>query len=145
MNSNEQKRLDQALDSKGSQAIREIVKGLPEEELSMLWRSQLNDKIQAMATPKKSRFGGLVWKTGLGLGLAGVMAFAMIMKMPSSHASMTASPQNIEATLLNSHAEGEVAAEVAGPGSVSTASMTTQTSTSAQTLVDWSMTDTEAL
>ena len=145
MNSNETNKIDQALDSAGSQTVRRIVRELADEELNMVWRSQLNEKIQ-LATLARSRraLTGFLWKGGLGLGLAGIMMFTVFLRMPTSSAPTGNSNQSLEAVLLSSHSEAAVAIEVSGPGTLTIDSASTKQADPASSN-DWSITDTEAL
>jgi hypothetical protein len=65
------------LSSSSQMAIQEIVRGLPEDSLSMAWRSQLNERLRAeavVARPKR-RF---TWFALPAVGLSAAAAFAFI-------------------------------------------------------------------
>jgi hypothetical protein len=115
--------IDEKLAGAAQQQIREAVRVLPEETLSMAWRSGLNEQIAAMAANKKRRVAfDWVWKPALGAALACSFAFVVMWKThptqaPASMVSNSSSA-SIETALLDAHQESSVAADVAGPGLV---------------------------
>ena len=76
--------LDRLLESDAGTQMRDFVRSMPDETVSMAWRSELNQKISAhvRSQEKKRRFAWIV-SPALGLGLAGALAFVFIFKSSS--------------------------------------------------------------
>lgn len=111
--------MDEKLEGASQQAIRSVVKGLPEDTLSMAWRSSLNEKILAEAAVKPKR-RSVSWflRPALGLGLACTLAVVVLFRghgvSPSS--SLPADTEGLEAALVNVHQQATLASDVAGVG-----------------------------
>jgi hypothetical protein len=76
--------LDRMLESEAGNQVRNFVRSMPEEPVSMAWRSELNQKLSAhiRTQERKRRFAWIV-SPALGLGLAGALAFVFVFKGPS--------------------------------------------------------------
>ena len=88
----------------GQDAIREIVSKLPDDEPSLAWRSQLNERLRALPAKARKRWWELAWKPTVGLGLATAFAFALLMK-PTQPAP-TVSPESgsiVADAILDAH------------------------------------------
>jgi|SRR5579862_2596544 len=110
----EGRELDRRLESSGQARIREAVRALPEETLSLSWRSDLNSKLRATAARKrKLDLFGWIWKPTAGLALACALAIAIFV-----HPNLPgAVPDNsIEKALVSHYVDSAAAREAAGDG-----------------------------
>lgn len=108
------KAIDDALS--GQQALRSLVKGLPEDSLSMAWRSALNERLVQEAAVRKRRARiGLFLRPALGLGLACTLA-VLVMFHPSKPSVAAPSGDALEAALVTTHRQSTYAWDVAGVG-----------------------------
>lgn len=92
-------------------ALKRIVSDLPEEGLSLTWRSELNEKLRALPVTAPRRFA--FWKPVAGLALAS--ALAVVAFVPRSGVNPT-SPSDIEDQLVRTHISSAADREVAGTG-----------------------------
>ncbi len=76
--------LDRMLESDGGLQIRQAVQSMPEDHVSMAWRSQLNERLSTVVAVKqrKRRFAWIL-SPALGLGLAGALAVVVMTKTPT--------------------------------------------------------------
>ena len=73
----EVEKLDSAL--AGSEFVSQTVRELPEDSVSLAWRSQLNERLFAEAGAKHHvARRSWVWRPALGLGLAGALARVVV-------------------------------------------------------------------
>lgn len=105
-------RLDEKLAE--SEPIAGLVRSLPEESVSMAWRSALNERVLAeSARRQKSQRIAWVWRPAAGLAVASGLAMALLFKSaPVESPPLARVP--IEASLLDLHREAVVASEVSG-------------------------------
>lgn len=92
-----------------------VLKSLPEEQLSMTWRSELNNKILAenQRISKRRRFARFVVRPLLGLSLAGAATVGFFMLRPAATpVSKEMSKPSLEASLMRAHQENEVASDL---------------------------------
>jgi hypothetical protein len=107
--------LDQELNSASQMQVRQVVKALPEEALSLSWRSQLNERLRAEeARKRKQNLAAWVWKPGAAVALAGALAVAFMTRLPDM-GPVTNSP-GVEKALVNTYLEGRASWAVAGDG-----------------------------
>lgn len=99
--------LDELLQSK--EGVKGLIGELPEDTVSLAWRSALNEKLMTEAKPARQR--GWLWKPVAGLALAG--ALALVTFIPRTPPATTA---NFESKLVNAHLSLSNAREVAGTG-----------------------------
>lgn len=83
-----------------SETVSDVIKSLPDDTVSLSWRSELNQKLMATQKPRKSWLG--YWRPALGLSLAGALAVAYFMPVGEKK-SVTPSPAGVEAELLSAH------------------------------------------
>lgn len=108
-----EKELDVKLSSPVQQAIRHAVGSLPDESPSLAWRSALNARLlQAAARRRKMRVFGWMWKPAMGLAVAGALAVAFVMRMPTS--ADPSSKPDLEKALIGSYVDNAASYEVAG-------------------------------
>ncbi len=99
--------LDQQLNADGQQAVRQVVRELPEESMSMAWRSDLNERLLQMTPAKRKRWHLLDWRPALGVGLA-VVAFGFLI-LPNR--SAPSANGTLEESLASVHAGAQIEAE----------------------------------
>lgn len=109
--------IDARLNGAGQEAMRNLVRELPEDSLSMAWRSSLNERILAeeKAKARKSRWTWAL-RPAFGLACAGALAFVFVFHAPMSRSRATAAKPSIESELLTAHAQSSVFADVAEAG-----------------------------
>ena len=109
------KDLDQELSSPAQMQVREIVQALPEETVSLSWRSDLNARLHAeVARRRKLNLFGWIWKPAAGLALAGALALAFMIRPPAPGSPETRS--DVEKALVNSYVDNTASWEVTGDG-----------------------------
>ena len=88
--------------------VREIIQEMPEDVLSLTWRSQLNEKI-LVESARIQRRRKLSWwsRPAASLVLAGGLALVFLVRAPMMNARVADAP-SIESTLLNVHRESQV-------------------------------------
>jgi len=137
--------LEGKLATPDQQAMREVVRALPDETVSLAWRSALNEEILRMAPPirRRDRFAWLM-RPALGLACAGALAVAMLMHNPI--ASRTVQPANsgLEAALLDAHDQATGFADVTG-GGLSVTEVSYGASHKPARTLEWSESDVESL
>lgn len=107
--------VDHGLSLEAGLRIREAVRALPDETLSLTWRSDLNERLAAAAgRRKKARLAALIWKPAAGLALAGALSVAFMVKTAGAPGS--SSPAGLEDALVRNHLENISAFDVAGVG-----------------------------
>jgi hypothetical protein len=105
--------LDQELNSPAQIQVREVVRALPEETLSLTWRSDLNLRLRGEAARKRKRMVfGWVWKPTAGLALAGALAVGIFLHP----ATAPTNGGELEKALVNHYVEASTAREAAVDG-----------------------------
>jgi hypothetical protein len=113
-----EKELDLRLESETQLQIRQAVRAMPEDTVSMSWRSELNEKLVAgiQAKQKKRRFAWIL-SPALGLGLAGALAVVMMTKTTSTVVDQPMSHQSaLEESLVATHQDALRYTDVTGVG-----------------------------
>lgn len=88
-----------------TESMRSLVHGLPEDSVSLRWRSELNEQILAMAAqPKRNRLA-LLWRASAGVAVAGALAFAFIANRPvgTPGVYVPSSTPDVTAAILDAH------------------------------------------
>lgn len=139
--SDEHAELDALLQSEVQQTIKRTIKSLPEESLSMSWRSDLNERLrQVRPTPWWKAKVAVAWKPALGLAFVSCLAFMLTLKTTSTPIHRT---DNLEASLVRVYDDTANSDEVAGSGlAIHEVSDTTNTGQSSS---DWSESDLSSL
>jgi hypothetical protein len=107
--------LERKLSSASQIQTRDVVRTLPDEALSLSWRSELNERLRAEAGRKRKRnLAAWVWKPTAGVVLAGVVAVAFFTRMPDM-GPVSKAPA-FERALVNTYVEGNASWVVAGDG-----------------------------
>lgn len=144
--------IDEKLQSTGQQAMRSVMKSMPDDMVSMAWRSSLNERLiaEAAKTKKPNRFLILL-RPALGLGLACMLAGVWFIN--SAHIGGTpratrvaVSSGHLESALVSLHEQSEIGSEVAGVGlnPVETVSYSNPLAVGHHTS-DWSQEDLDSL
>ena len=99
-----------------SEGMKSLMKALPEEQVSMAWRSSLNEKL--LATVPKKRFNwNWVLRPALGLGLAGALALVIVTQpQPSGVVTVMPARGSLEAHLVAEHQDSIALYDLSGPG-----------------------------
>jgi hypothetical protein len=106
--------IDELLQHPSQQAARNLVRSIPDETVSMAWRSQLNERLMQQAPAKPVRRSWL-WKPALALGVAGALAMGVLLRAPVPNTSPN-EPQDFAHTFVATHAQTLSYTEVAGAG-----------------------------
>lgn len=121
MNPERNRDLDQRLESPAQRAVRDAVRQLPDEELSMAWRSSLNERLRAESAVQKraTRRWHLALRPALGLGMACALAAVVTFRLgsgPTSTPTPAVLDSELEAALFSAHRQVVGHADVAGTG-----------------------------
>jgi len=133
----DEKELEVRLSTPAQTQIREAVRALPEETLSLAWRSELNTKLrQSVARKRRLDLFGWIWKPTAGLAVAGALALALFV-----HPGMGGASGNgaLEQGLVNHYIETAAAREIAADGV--TPNEAKDSSDSGPSSIDWDQED----
>ena len=112
-----QSELDALLKSQSQEAIRSAVKSLPEESLSLSWRSELNERLREVKRQSVWRLRLIrSWKPALGLALAGCLAMLIAVRPVERPSVSTSANSSIEASLVSSYTDNTNAEDLVGAG-----------------------------
>lgn len=104
------------LGSPGQLAIRGMVKSLPEETVSMTWRSSLNEQLLLVAA-KRQKKRRLLWFATPALGVSMVTALAFVLMIhPAPNQTITLPDRGIESAILDDHHNSTLSNEVSTAG-----------------------------
>lgn len=113
-------RFTSLLESEGPQAIRKIVRALPDDVPSMRWRSSLNEKILAIGPIKKRlSSAAIAFRACAGVGLACALAFGLFLvqsKPATGKVNVNPEAQGLARALIFEHRDSVDVSEIAGPG-----------------------------
>lgn len=133
-----QPELDKKIESTAD--VGRTVRALPEESVSMAWRSQLNERLIAEAAKTRPRTPRWFWLPATGLGLATTLAVALLVR---GNLDPVAAP-GVEAELVRMHQVAAEAPEVLGAGLTAVES-TQRTPETVPTFDSWNEVDLESL
>lgn len=109
--------LDAQLKAPEQLAVRKMVKELSDEPVSLVWRSDLNERLRVAAVAQKRRSRIVwIWRPALGLGLASVLAVTFLFSHNGPQALPSKKSSGVEAALLQAHRENVAADDLAGAG-----------------------------
>ncbi|HEY3782464.1 MAG TPA: hypothetical protein VGL56_15385 [Fimbriimonadaceae bacterium] len=120
-NNPEDEKLSAMLDSKQSQAMRNLMQSMPEETVSLQWRSALNERLLSLAPTKKKLSAAMVGLRALvGVALASAVCLVVFVKSDSGKkaAISVVDPSTFASALISEHRQSVVSSEIAGPGIV---------------------------
>jgi hypothetical protein len=133
---------DTKLNDAGQKMVRELVSNLPEDELSLAWRSALNEQLLQTAQAKRKRQRFLfVFRPAMGLALAGAMAAVVMIRTSQMSIPTVRDTSNLEAVLVQDHQQNIVMSDLAGFSMIPAESRPTEGSISDP----WSEFDLESL
>ncbi|GMV88291.1 MAG: hypothetical protein AMXMBFR81_12220 [Chthonomonas sp.] len=107
--------LDARLRGDDQRLVSHAVANLEQDELSMAWRSTLNERLLELQPAKRKAWWTLAWRPVLATGLAAsvlTIAFLRTGPAPSSHA------ESLEGELIRIHLDSAAALDLAGTGLV---------------------------
>jgi len=111
---------DEKLKTPGQMAMRSLVSALPEEEVSMAWRSSLNQQLMQVAA-KKQRRRRFLWVASPIAGLSFVSALAfVVMLQPFGHKPLAAPDHGVESAILADHHASMILGDMTSAGLNST-------------------------
>lgn len=117
--SNQPEPTDAQLATSAQIAMRDVVRALPEESLSMAWRSGLNEALLAEGA-KRQRRRRFLWlfRPAAGLAMAGALAAVFVIRTSTvvDPAPKPTTTPSLEAELLSAHNQVSQYADVAGSG-----------------------------
>ena len=110
-----EKELDSALRTESQKAVARLVHELPEDVLSLSWRSDLNQKLRFAAAKidRKRKIHAWIVRPSLGLGLAAAMASVVFFR-PQPLATASSEPEVASAIVRTFNEDlnaGQVSAE----------------------------------
>ena len=106
--------IDALLKSDSQDRVRRVVRSLPEESLSLAWRSGLNERLREIKPVPRWRARLVVaWKPALGLALATCLAAILVFRTAPTPTHHTA---NVEASLVAVYEDSASSDEVSGSG-----------------------------
>ena len=121
MNALESAELDELLNSPSQQSMRQAVQALPQDSVSMQWRSTLNEKVRTLRPlRKKATLLVIGFRALAGVGLASVVCIALYSKFSAQPPAPKVKAQNVASALIAEHRESVASSEIAGPGIVGT-------------------------
>jgi hypothetical protein len=111
----ETKEVDRGLASEGQEQVSRLVHALPDDPLSMVWRSGLNARLALEAAKQRRKFVfGWMWKPALGFAACMLLASVTILRHPAP--VPTGSNDGVEQALVKSHIDNFASMDVAGVG-----------------------------
>ncbi len=116
MRESEMNNIDECLESEGQEAMRQLVKAMPEDSLSMAWRSSLNEKILVSATKQKRRRWFLnAMIPSAGVTVACGLALLVMARTPSPTA-VSGRNFEMEKSMVSAHRMADVSTDLSGAG-----------------------------
>ena len=109
---------DKMLEGAGQEFVRNLVSSVPDDELSMAWRSSLNERllVTAQQTQKKKQRVAWFLRPAMGLSLTGALAALLMIRTAPMTMPAVRSSGNLEAALVQDHQQNLVMSDVAGLG-----------------------------
>ena len=111
--------ISEMLEASGQQSVRQLIKAMPEDTVSLQWRSSLNEKLLALA-PGKKKLSALVigFRTLTGLGIASILFLVVFTRVSTVKPmlSQSFSGSALASALLDEHRHSEDSGEIAGAG-----------------------------
>ena len=108
---------DSMLESPAQDRMRELVSSLPEDSLSLAWRSQLNERLLESAGRSRRR-SRMLWvlKPSLGLAMAGALAAVVMLKLDTVQPVVAHQNSGLEAALVQDHRSSVELTDMVGAG-----------------------------
>lgn len=92
------------------ESVRKLVGALPEDELSLEWRSQLNERLLAIR-PRVPAKWWITWRPVAGLALAGALVGTLILRAPQD-APSTPTAVGLDEAMIAAHRESVTRQEI---------------------------------
>ena len=110
--------LDRKLESEAGRKLRAAVQSLNDDQVSLAWRSGLNNNLMAtIAAKQRKRKLAWILSPALGLGLAGALAAVLFTSEPSvTNPYVATAPSHLEESLIASHRDILRYTDVTGVG-----------------------------
>jgi hypothetical protein len=107
---------DAKLNSPGQLAVRDLVRALPEDTVSMAWRSSLNEQLLGLAAKQQKR-RRILWfaPPAVGISMVTVLAFVLMIQ-PTTHPAAGIPDRGIESAILNDHHASTLSSDVSSAG-----------------------------
>lgn len=135
--------IDEKLASASQQTMSQLVHSLPDDQPSMQWRSELNERLLVVAKKKKRWAFTAVWlRPAVGLSVASALALLLVMELPGTKPNLPRPP--VETALLVAHDEAFKYSDVSGIG-LTPHEVHAQPAVAEGTPVQWSESDIEGL
>ena len=133
----QERELDVRLESPGQAQMRESVRALPDDTVSLAWRSELNARLRkSYARRRRFDLFGWIWKPTAGLAIAGGLALVLFIHPGGSG---TAGNGALERGLVNQYIETTTAREIAADGV--TPNEAKEAGESGTSTIDWDQED----
>ena len=134
--------MDERLESQDQIAISKVVASLADEEPSLAWRSQLNEKLMAVSVQQKKRRTFRLWtlRPALGLSVAGALALGLFF----SGGRPAVAGGNLESALISEHQAASDVAQVSYIDLHNSEGISSASSVKVES-PEWSETDTESI
>lgn len=138
--------LDERLESPAQVAVRNAVKALPEDNLSLAWRSGLNEQLlQVAEKQRRRRRAWFFLKPAVGLAAAcGLAAVVLMHSFTPAVRMKTSKSSDLSAALVSFHQDASMSVDVSGT-SINPIEATNDRSEPSATSADWSEYDVESL
>lgn len=108
------KLVDAALDNEGQKSVAKLIKDLPEDTVSLAWRSQLNEKLLKCAVAKKRPVPIWLWGSLGSAAVAGCLGVVLTLQFIAT--PQTSNVSGIESSIVSAHRNSVALAEVSGSG-----------------------------
>lgn len=121
MKSRNDEKTDRLLESPGQQKVRQLMKELPEDTVSLSWRSSLNERLLKLEpVRKKVALVTVAFRALAAVGLATLLCLAVISRTGISKADQAVQSRTdgtlLASALVSEHKETENSAEIGGVG-----------------------------
>lgn len=135
---------DSRLSTPSQLAIKSLVAAIPDEEVSLAWRSSLNQKLM-LEVAKKQRRRHMFWIASpiAGLSVAAALAF-VVMFHPVSHHAAPKTDLSLEAAIVADHHKEVLETDLSSAG-LNGAEVATEANVSDPDQGVWSESDVESL
>lgn len=102
------RRLDAFLEA--TEPVRHLVAAPAEDELSLAWRSELNEKLRAVARPARKSWLSLAWRSATAVTVTAALGMAIFVQTRSGASG------ELEKGLIELHLDSERSLDMAGVG-----------------------------
>jgi len=119
INALESAELDELLSNPKQQLVSDAVRALPQENVSLQWRSALNEKLRKLR-PVREKISLVIigFRALAGVGLASLVCIALYSKFGPQPNVSKVKAQTVASALIAEHRDSVASSEIAGPGIV---------------------------